>query len=131
MLNAGLQAANPGYNLHAIMSKTVAGMLKHKDDLVLKPITKPLCGEREIRFYEELQTTQDTIVQELKVLVPGYHGTKNITVSGQDVTCLVLDNLTKGLKEPCVMDIKIGRRTWDPLASAEKMQVESVSVYSF
>lgn len=26
--------------------------------------------------------------------------------------------------EPCIIDIKIGKRTWDPLASAEKMLTE-------
>lgn len=26
--------------------------------------------------------------------------------------------------EPCIIDIKIGKRTWDPLASSEKMLAE-------
>lgn len=105
----------------------VTGMLKHKDDFILKPMTKPMCGEREMRFYTELQTTKDPILQQLKQFVPAYHGTKTIAVNGKDVMCLVLDNVTKGLKEPCIMDIKIGRRTWDPLATSDKIQNENVS----
>lgn len=28
------------------------------------------------------------------------------------------------MQEPCVIDLKMGRRTWDPLASAEKKTAE-------
>lgn len=108
---------------------SLLGMLKHKDDFVLKPITKQMLGEREIRFYEELQNSSDQVFQELRLLVPGFHGRQTISVSGQNVTCLVLDDVTKGFKEPCIMDIKIGKRTWDPLATVEKIQNEDVSDY--
>lgn len=37
-----------------------------------------------------------------------------------------MTDLTHGMLEPCIMDIKIGRRTWDPLASAEKKATEEV-----
>lgn len=29
--------------------------------------------------------------------------------------------------DPCIMDIKIGKRTWDPLASPEKILAEEVN----
>ena len=31
------------------------------------------------------------------------------------------ENLTSGLSQPCVMDIKPGRRTWPPEATREKI----------
>lgn len=34
--------------------------------------------------------------------------------------------MTSGMTEPCVMDIKIGKRTWDPLATIEKIHAEEV-----
>lgn len=40
------------------------------------------------------------------------------------VTVLTLSNMTSGMTEPCVMDIKIGKRTWDPLALPEKRASE-------
>lgn len=104
-------------------------MLKH-NDYVLKAFTKPMCGEREMRFYEELQSSRDPVLQEMKQFVPGYHGMKTVQINGNDVNCIVLDDITKGFKEPCIMDIKIGRRTWDPLATEDKIQAESVS-FSF
>lgn len=33
------------------------------------------------------------------------------------------------MTEPCIMDIKMGKRTWDPLASEEKMMEEKVSKF--
>jgi len=39
---------------------------------------------------------------------------------------LTLKDITEGMAEPCVMDIKIGRRTWDPLATAEKRTTEEL-----
>lgn len=37
-----------------------------------------------------------------------------------------LEDITDGMTEPCVMDVKIGRRTWDPLASPEKRASEEL-----
>lgn len=31
------------------------------------------------------------------------------------------------MTEPCIIDIKIGSRTWDPTASEDKIMVEEVS----
>lgn len=39
---------------------------------------------------------------------------------------LALKDITEGMAEPCVMDIKIGRRTWDPLATPEKRATEEL-----
>lgn len=37
------------------------------------------------------------------------------------------------MTEPCIIDIKIGKRTWDPTASEDKIMVEEVSwkIYGF
>lgn len=31
------------------------------------------------------------------------------------------------MTEPCVIDIKIGKRTWDPLATEDKILTEEVN----
>ncbi|KRT80795.1 hypothetical protein AMK59_5138 [Oryctes borbonicus] len=96
------------------------GMVKSRNR-VYKPITKETCGQREIGFYEQLKNSRDPILLEVKQHVPKYYGTEMLTVDGKQVKYIVLDDVTKDFKEPCVMDIKIGRRTYDPLASYEKM----------
>lgn len=42
------------------------------------------------------------------------------------VTFLTLKDITDGMAEPCVMDIKIGKRTWDPVATPEKKAKEEL-----
>ena len=37
-----------------------------------------------------------------------------------------MEDITEGMAEPCVMDVKIGRRTWDPLATPEKRATEEL-----
>mmetsp|Transcript_13222 Transcript_13222/g.40646 ORF Transcript_13222/g.40646 Transcript_13222/m.40646 type:complete len:322 (-) Transcript_13222:189-1154(-) len=70
------------------------------------------CLEDEIRFYRTLQETgvqkpffaasPGTLVLSLKI------GDERI----ENVTYLVMENLTHGYRNPCVMDIKVGTRPW-------------------
>lgn len=114
-------------------SAQAIGMLKSSNDgLIFKPLTKPLCAEREKAFYEAVTIAsisgdgeEDPTLAELKGLVPVYRGTVVMKVRDKSVEFLKLRDLTYGMVEPCVIDIKIGRRTWDPLATEEKRIVES------
>ncbi|EFN83134.1 inositol polyphosphate multikinase [Harpegnathos saltator] len=100
------------------------GMLRRPNGHVLKPATKAILGEREIAFYENLQTSQDPTTAQLKSFVPCYYGTTELRVFNKRTKFLTLKDITEGMAEPCVMDIKIGRRTWDPLATPEKRATE-------
>ncbi|XP_076389269.1 inositol phosphate kinase 2 isoform X2 [Megachile rotundata] len=102
------------------------GMLRGSDGRVFKPVVKPLLGKREITFYENLQVSQDPVMLQLKNYVPKYYGTTDLQVFGRQITFLMLKDITDGMAEPCVMDIKIGRRTWDPLATPEKRATEEL-----
>ncbi|XP_012523064.1 inositol polyphosphate multikinase isoform X2 [Monomorium pharaonis] len=93
---------------------------------VLKPATKAILGEREIAFYENLKNSQDPVVMELKKFVPRYYGTTELRVFNNRTKFLMLKNITKNMAEPCVIDIKIGFRTWDPLATPEKRRTEEL-----
>jgi 1D-myo-inositol-tetrakisphosphate 5-kinase/inositol-polyphosphate multikinase len=99
------------------------GMIKH-NGTILKPITKQKCGEREIQLYEEVERATDKTRSELREFVPKYFGKVTVPIRGRQVDCIVLEDLTKHYKEPCVMDIKIGRRTWDPTATYDKITNE-------
>ncbi|XP_011882418.1 PREDICTED: inositol polyphosphate multikinase-like isoform X2 [Vollenhovia emeryi] len=93
---------------------------------VLKPATKVILGEREIAFYEDLKNSHDPIATELKKFIPRYYGTTELRVFNNRTKFLMLRNITKGMAEPCVIDIKIGSRTWDPLATPEKRRTEEL-----
>lgn len=49
-----------------------------------------------------------------------------MAVGSRRVQFIKLCDITYGLNEPCVMDIKIGRRTWDPMATEKKREAEEV-----
>lgn len=36
-----------------------------------------------------------------------------------------LENLLQDMRQPCVLDIKMGRKTYDPFASKEKIAMET------
>ncbi|KAJ8949077.1 hypothetical protein NQ318_016981 [Aromia moschata] len=104
------------------------GMLK-QNGVVLKPIVKKECGEREIYLYKTLEDTVDRSLIELREFVPKFYGTKKIPVNSKEYDCIILEDLTKCYKEPCIMDIKIGRRTWDPNATYEKIIAEETKYH--
>ncbi|KAL9961500.1 hypothetical protein ACROYT_G030454 [Oculina patagonica] len=81
------------------------------DGCVLKPVQKPPKGEREVLFYETVfneEEERDEILQ-LRRLLPHYYG----VVELDKIRYLKLENITDKFNVPCVMDIKIGRVTWE------------------
>lgn len=98
---------------------------------VLKPVAKKCRFERESDFYASLISAEDECLKELKKHVPKYYGIETITINDKKLDCIILEDLTKDMKEPCIMDIKIGKRTWDPMASYEKIMKEEVSCKNF
>jgi len=60
----------------------------------------------------------------LKDLVPEYRGTQTKKVQGREINFIRLTDLTQDMLEPCILDVKIGQRTWDPLASEAKRTTE-------
>ncbi|XP_020296194.1 inositol polyphosphate multikinase-like [Pseudomyrmex gracilis] len=105
---------------------TIGMLVCRKTGNVLKPATKVILGEREIAFYENLKNSRNPTIVQLKKLVPCYYGTTELWVFNKRTKFLKLRNITDGMAEPCVMDIKIGRRTWDPLATPEKKATEEL-----
>lgn len=102
------------------------GMLKDQHDgSVMKAAIKPMCGIREIKFYEQLQKNEICSHMEiLRELVPEYRGTVKCLFRGKMIDFIKLADITHEMVEPCVIDIKIGKRTWDPSASVEKQKAE-------
>lgn len=45
-------------------------------------------------------------------------------VTGGEV--LILEDVAANFEKPCIMDIKIGRQTWDPYALPSKRESEEV-----
>ncbi|XP_064173723.1 inositol polyphosphate multikinase-like [Anguilla rostrata] len=97
------------------------GILQHPDGTVLKQLQPPPRGCREMQFYSKVYGEQSTerCLQELKRYLPTYYGTWRPPDRPNDLY-LKLEDVTRRFCRPCIMDVKIGQRSYDPLASPEK-----------
>ncbi|XP_078154865.1 inositol polyphosphate multikinase beta-like [Carex rostrata] len=76
-------------------------------------------GTHEVNFYTSF-SSDPRIPSSIRSFFPAFGGTKLLPTSdSSDVLLphLVLEDLLHGYTSPCVMDVKIGARTWYPQAS--------------
>ncbi|XP_010213130.1 PREDICTED: inositol polyphosphate multikinase [Tinamus guttatus] len=104
-------------------------ILQHPDGTVLKQLQPPPRGPREQEFYNKVYDSGccDSILLELREYLPKYFGVWSPPAAPND-TYLKLEDVTRKFKKPCIMDVKIGQKSYDPYASAEKIQ-QQVSKY--
>lgn len=55
-------------------------MLRDPNGHVFKPVIKPILGEREIDFYENLQVSGNPTDIEFRRYAPAYYGTKDMKI---------------------------------------------------
>lgn len=116
-----------GHTFEAANTEAVGLLQDPSVGCVLKPMGKPECGERELRFYESLAEAGASGDNDLALLrghVPRFYGPLKLVVNQRERTFLRLEDLTLGMLQPCVMDIKMGKRTWDPESSPRKRKLE-------
>ncbi|KAG8435554.1 hypothetical protein GDO86_013478 [Hymenochirus boettgeri] len=109
--------------------KDKVGILQHPDGTVLKQLQPPPRGPRELNFYSMVFSPDCTngFFLDLQMFLPKYFGTWSPPGSSKDLY-LKLEDVTCKFKKPCIMDIKIGQKSYDPYASAEKVQ-QQISKY--
>lgn len=93
-------------------------MLKY-DKFLLKAVQDDDRGHREQAFYQTIKDTMSPLSQ----LIPSYLSTCVVELDGSEGIprkYLKMVDLTESMEKPCVIDVKIGRRTYNHLASAEK-----------
>ncbi|KDO27891.1 hypothetical protein SPRG_07163 [Saprolegnia parasitica CBS 223.65] len=90
--------------------------MKLYDGRLLKPFQSKNRGEREWAFYVVAQNDAA-----LRPFLPAFDG--DVTLSGRRY--IQLENLLHGMTRPCVMDIKMGTKSYEPNASAAKVEEES------
>jgi len=102
---------------HGSWDKSQA-ILTNKEGCILKPIQPPPRGDREVEFYQTVTTSSDKEVAQFVQFIPQFFG----TCTKKDGKFMMIENLTKGMKMPCIVDIKIGAKTYGPDASTEKKE---------
>lgn len=109
--------------------KSELGMLQHPDGTVLKQLQPPPRGPREMNFYNMVfgSSCHDHVFLELRKFLPKFLGTWAPTTAPNELY-LKLEDVTRRFSKPCIMDVKIGKKSYDPDASAEKIQ-QQISKY--
>lgn len=106
--------------------------LKCHNGFILKPYQDQNRGARENEFYKRVYAAKDDIVlSKLRELIPEYHG--SVEVQDRDERpgaslhvgqYLKLGDLTWKLHFPCIVDVKVGTRSYEDGASPEKIAYE-------
>ncbi|RXM36361.1 Inositol polyphosphate multikinase [Acipenser ruthenus] len=97
------------------------GILQHPDGTVLKQLQPPPRGPRELKFYSMVYDEHccDPVLLDLQMHLPKYYGTWTPADAPNDLY-LKLDDVTRKFNKPCIMDVKIGQKSYDPYALKEK-----------
>jgi len=102
------------FQVGGLSHSSKASVLLRGKDSVLKPLQEDHRGDQEIEFYHRVPETA------LGSYVPRLIGIVKI----KDKRYLELEDLLLGFSCPCVLDVKVGRSTWDKFASAAKIEKE-------
>ncbi|XP_016368776.1 inositol polyphosphate multikinase isoform X3 [Sinocyclocheilus rhinocerous] len=99
------------------------GILQHPDGTVLKQLQPPPRGPREMQFYSMVYAEDhcDPCLVDLQAQLPKYYGTWSSPDAPTDLY-LKLEDVTRRFQKPCIMDVKIGQKSYDPFASQEKRE---------
>ncbi|XP_022107177.1 inositol polyphosphate multikinase-like [Acanthaster planci] len=91
---------------------------------VLKPGQNACRGKRELAFYQNVTRPDQSnpLYTSLRPLVPGFYGT---FVSPEDpsLVYLKIKDVTARFRKPCVMDVKIGCKSYEDGVSLRKVEL--------
>ena len=94
----------------------------------MKPIQNDKRGQRELQFFKTVFSSEDESVKMFQSFIPHFHGaTKKTKSDGGIQDFIMMENLTNNFHKACIMDVKIGAKTYGPDASPEKMKQQDAS----
>uniref|UniRef100_A0A0B6YPL8 Kinase n=1 Tax=Arion vulgaris TaxID=1028688 RepID=A0A0B6YPL8_9EUPU len=107
---------------HGKYEQQKLGIVDIGNGLILKSVQNPPRGERELNFYHQIfnPNCDNADLLELRPFVSSFYGTED----REGLKFLKLANLASGFKNPCVIDLKMGKVTYDQDATAEKIAHE-------
>lgn len=90
---------------------------------IYKPMTKEIAFHNELNFYESTVVKKTHSTQCPQHFIPDYYGVRFVRFENRVVRpYLQLRDLTKNFRVPCVCDLKMGRETFEPTSSREKIE---------
>ncbi|CAD5219308.1 unnamed protein product [Bursaphelenchus okinawaensis] len=129
-----------GHNINVIKDgKCQIGIIKKDDSKILKLRMPFERGDCEVWFYSMIQKASTSLNQidkleaafkDLVEWVPKYYGLETLLLSGIDRQFLVMEDLLASYQQPCLIDVKMGKVSFDPHATEQKKTQElSKSAY--
>ena len=101
-------------------------LIKHKD-MVLKPMNKKTLFLRELKFYESVASSKLHSTHFPYQFLPPYYGViLGENGCGKRIPFLALEDVSRNYKNPCIIDIKMGRETFEPTAPLDKKMREKI-----
>ncbi|KAG1693714.1 hypothetical protein DVH05_023115 [Phytophthora capsici] len=108
-----------------------ATSLKSHNGRILKPFQSKQRGQREADFYNRVFVSEKDSPEfvELRKFLPGYYGTVEVEEGRESDGLkagkyLMLEDLTWGRQWPCIMDVKMGTKSYEEDATPEKIAYE-------
>uniref|UniRef100_A0AAF5PGW5 Kinase n=3 Tax=Wuchereria bancrofti TaxID=6293 RepID=A0AAF5PGW5_WUCBA len=105
------------------------GLIKEiGSETLLKPVQEGVRGVCEVAFYSSLKHLNDEndVLTRFAAFVPKFYGLKTLRVGRKEMEFIVMEDLAYRYKCPCIMDIKMGRVTYDPSATKAKRLSEAI-----
>ncbi|XP_063933685.1 inositol polyphosphate multikinase-like [Zophobas morio] len=93
---------------------------------ILKPLQPSGRGQRELDFYVEVydKNNKNEDLFLLRSFLSHFYGERKVEVDGKIMSYIVLENAAAGFQKPCIVDLKMGRQTYEPDAPLEKKNKE-------
>lgn len=111
---------------HQVAGHSTQVMLRHKD-MILKPLNKLNLFLREVKFYEAMASNSPHSAHFPHQFIARYHGViLGENSLGKRTPYLALEDVSKKYKTPCMIDIKMGRETFEPTAPLDKVMRERI-----
>ena len=71
-----------------------------------------LRGEREIEFYQMISSSTDSSLKQFQPFMPIFYG----LCTYEERQLMAIENATKGMTKPCVLDIKVVKVKYQQIA---------------
>ena len=111
---------------HQVAGHTEEVLVHHKD-MVLKPLNKLKLFIQEVNFYEKgAEEGRYSYNFPHSFLAPYYGVVVGVNEDGKKTPYIALGNVSRNLVRPCMIDIKMGRQTFEPTAPLDKMLREKI-----
>lgn len=130
-MQSSLMGCKPSKFEHQVAGHTTKMVRRYGEECVIKPQIKVDLFAREVQFYEEVFRESAEVAP--PAFFPRFYGLVEVEEEQTDETAesavisrpyIILQDMTLSYSQPSMIDIKMGRQTFEPTASTAKVERE-------